>query len=242
MYREITFHLDSRHRDASKYPSPNDYVVDLPETLRDVVSVELVYASYTKFCADDYFILSIDELEPNLLSCSQNAQNAFTQLPLLNDNVNTYNSRMQYRSIKRFLQPRSSLSKMTVRMLLNSGTMAPIREHVMRFEIRCRVDAPAPDEFTMRAYPSEGRAGGSAAPTGSYRAARAATGSRGSEGRKEFDAYAHSRAGEGGQYRELFPDAASPPTSAKKVAAIALLTVGAGAAASYLAYNMFYAS
>jgi hypothetical protein len=146
--REIALHVDSRDRDIKKHPSPSEYVVDLPETFRNVLSVELVYATYTKFCNEDYFVMSVAELEPNLVSCSQDALNAFTHLPLTsNTTLNTYNGRTQYRSIKTFLQPCPSITKLTFRMTLNGGAPAPIMDHVLRFEIRCLVSAPPPCRF-----------------------------------------------------------------------------------------------
>jgi hypothetical protein len=218
----VTLHLDSRQRDVAKYPSPSSYVVQLPETLRDVVSAELVYASYQKFCNDDYFVLSVAELEPNMISLSHNSHLAFTQLPLLNDNINTYNSRTHYRSVKRFQQPRASISRLTVRVMMNSGAAAPIKDHVMRFEFRCLVNAPSP-------Y-SEGR--GESSFLGGGGKSRDAS---------SYEAYADAviagdDTGISGSVQAVDSDEEAARRR-KQVAAV--VTLGAGAALTYYAYRNF---
>lgn len=130
----VVLHVDSRQRDTTKYPSPNAYVLDLPEPLRNVSSVELVYAVYHKFGNETYFTLSVEELEPNVVSCSNSVTRSFTQLPLLNMDLNVY-THMAYRSVKRFAQPRGKISRLTIRLLNQDGRLAPIKEHVLRFEV-----------------------------------------------------------------------------------------------------------
>jgi hypothetical protein len=50
------FIVDSFHRDKSKYPNANNYVINMPETIRDIVSIELLYAKFpcTTFYLNEY--------------------------------------------------------------------------------------------------------------------------------------------------------------------------------------------
>jgi hypothetical protein len=50
------FVVDSSHRDTNKYPNPNNYVINMPETIRNIVSIELLYAKFpcTTFYLNEY--------------------------------------------------------------------------------------------------------------------------------------------------------------------------------------------
>lgn len=179
--QEVVLHVDSRGRDVKKYPSPCSYVVDLPETLRDVLSVELVYASYATSMwgggeeegdappSPTYLVLSVAELEPNIVSCSQGSHHAFTHLPLgphlaAPAAALTYSPRTHYRSIRRFQpQPRASIARLTIRIGVDgSGGVLPppptfVKDHVLRFEIRFLVGSASADDATPSS-PPRGRA------------------------------------------------------------------------------------
>jgi hypothetical protein len=128
------FVVDSRKRDRSLYPESSSYVVDFERTYRDVVSVELTYAIYSKFGDEDYVNLFVEELPTDTNSNAQGSKGAFTQLPLLTPK-NEY-TKERGRSIYMFSRPLSKLSKFTLRFRGYDGAYYPIREHMMRFEIR----------------------------------------------------------------------------------------------------------
>lgn len=127
--------IDSRYRDKTKYSATNEYVVDFPHPFKNVVSVELVHAIYEKFGVEQYINLYIEELAPNLHSNNNIIAGAFTQLPLINP-LNAYDS-SQFRSVRLFDQPLSKLSRLSMRFLAPDGSLYPIKEHFLRFEIRC---------------------------------------------------------------------------------------------------------
>lgn len=127
--------VDSRARDRALYPDPASYVVPFDRVFKEVVSVELVYALYSKAGDEDYVNLAIDELSPNAVSNSNAVAGAFTQLPLRKPK-NEY-SRGTFRSIKVFPAPLNKLGRFTVRFVSFAGGAYPIREHMLRFEITC---------------------------------------------------------------------------------------------------------
>lgn len=133
--------IDSRNRDFRRHPRACLYSMDLPEVLRDVVSVALVFAVYEKFGSEYYCHLSIAELDPAVVTpCSTcNAvHNGFTQLPLLDERINVFAG--QYRAERTFAQPLAKLHRLSFRFLVRDGKLAPFKDHIMRFEVRC---APA---------------------------------------------------------------------------------------------------
>jgi hypothetical protein len=127
--------IDSRYRDKTKYASTAEYVIDFPQPFKNVISVELVHAVYEKFGIEQYINLYVEELSPNLASNNNIVAGAFTQLPLI-EPLNSYDQ-SKFKSIRKFEQPLSKLSRMSFRFIAPDGSLYPIKEHFLRFEIRC---------------------------------------------------------------------------------------------------------
>nr|WRJ69935.1 hypothetical protein TetV2_00490 [Oceanusvirus sp.] len=135
MPRHVVF-IDSRHRDAGAYPDANRYVIHLDDTLRNVDSIELVFAVVYKFGTEDVVSLFIDEIPNRIYSNAQAVTDAFTQLPLVhyvNEYHGGYNS---YQSYKKFRVPIERLSKLTISFKDSSGLLVKMLDHVLRFEIK----------------------------------------------------------------------------------------------------------
>ena len=126
--------IDSRKRDRFLFPDASRYVVDFDRVFKDIVSVELVYALYGKFGDEDYVNLYIEELVPNMVSNCTRIGGSFTQLPLLQPK-NEYTSASKFRSVKVYPTPLNKLAKFHVSFMGFDGSLYPIREHMMRFEI-----------------------------------------------------------------------------------------------------------
>lgn len=139
--------IDSRSRTTESYPFPNMYVVDLPHVLKNITSVELVFALYEKANAslqDTYVNLKVDELQYNTLSNNNNLTQSFTQLVFTSSCAGpcTYDATM-FRSIKYFDQPLSKLGRMTISFVSSDGIPFDISEHFLRFEVKCiKSDSP----------------------------------------------------------------------------------------------------
>jgi hypothetical protein len=136
--RPYTYYLaiDSRYRDKNRYPTPNYFAYDLNNTLKNVMSIELVYAIYDKIGTEKYVNLQINDLcDSNHLSNASGMESAFTQLPLLNY-TNEYTSN-QFKSIHVFNPPIAKLSRMTFNLFTASGQQYQGRDFFMRFEIVC---------------------------------------------------------------------------------------------------------
>lgn len=137
--RVRTIIVDSRQRDKRAYPSPNSYVVKLSEELRNVESLELVYAIYPTFGTESYVNLFVSELEERgsvVTLDSAEVGGAFTQLPLIHP-VNEYTPARHFRSISSFRIPLARLSRLTLRFTDAFGVPYVIQDHFLRFEAVC---------------------------------------------------------------------------------------------------------
>jgi hypothetical protein len=146
--------IDSSYRDISKYPHAHTYVVTFDNIFKDVVAVQLVFAVYEKSGLDTYVNLQIDELSPNIISNSTYLADSFCQLPLLSP-LNTYNTSM-YRCIKTFEKPLSKLSKLSIKFLKPDGTAYQMRDHFLKFEIKCMKFSGSTKEWRHNEVFSEG--------------------------------------------------------------------------------------
>ena len=137
--RVRTIIVDSRQRDKKAYPSPNSYVVKLSDELRNVESLELVYAIYPTFGTESYVNLFVSELEERgsvVTLDSAEVSGAFTQLPLINP-INEYTPARHFRSISSFRIPLAKLSRLTLRFTDAFGAPYVIQDHFLRFEAVC---------------------------------------------------------------------------------------------------------
>jgi hypothetical protein len=128
--------VDSHDRDKTLYPIPQSYVFRFPETITNVMEVELVYAQYEKFGPDGYCMLVIEECAPNIVVMNSSRRaNAFTVMPTM-ESTNEYKSDA-YRSFKRFNPPLAKLDRLSISFLMASGRPArSFKEHMLRFEVR----------------------------------------------------------------------------------------------------------
>lgn len=125
--------IDSRNRDKTNFQNPNHYIYEFDDVLKNVESVELVYAIYDKVGTDFYVNLHISELGTNAISNNPAIRESFTQLPLLTY-LNEYSSD-KFRSMKLFPKPIPKLQRLTFRFTRFDGTLYPMMEHMLIFQI-----------------------------------------------------------------------------------------------------------
>lgn len=131
--RSIYLTLDSRNRDTGTYPLSNHYIYKFDDVIKNVESVELVYAIYDKVGTDFYANIHIEEISPNTISNNSHIRDSFTQLPMLTY-LNEYTTK-QFRSIKVYNKPISKLTKFSIRFLKYDGSLYPMNEHLLIFQI-----------------------------------------------------------------------------------------------------------
>lgn len=127
--------IDSQYRDLEKYASPSQYTISFESIFKNVVSFQLVFAVYEKNGVEPYVNLVIEEMSPNLISNSNPISGSFCQLPLISP-LNTYNTSL-YKCVKTFEKPLAKLSKLSIKFVKSDGTLYPMREHFLKFEISC---------------------------------------------------------------------------------------------------------
>jgi len=131
------FTVDSRLRDQELFPNPAKYVVDIETPYKNVIKVELVNAVYEKYGTENYLNLHIDELDGNLETNNNAVRGVFTQLPLILP-LNVYNGgKESFRSVRLFERPLGKLARMTITFTNFDGTLYPMQDHLLRFEITC---------------------------------------------------------------------------------------------------------
>ena len=109
--------------------------MDLDTPLKNIVSIELVYALYDKLGTERYINVCIPEIRNSVISNNNIMSGAFTQLPL-NYHTNEYTAD-KFRSIKVFNPPLTKLNKITIILLSAEGEPYPIHDYFARFEIVC---------------------------------------------------------------------------------------------------------
>jgi hypothetical protein len=141
--------IDSRFRDSNKYPNSSNYQIDLNYVFKNVVSITLTYAMYDRdqntVLSIPYVNMYIDEVNANTIASSQYIARSFTQLPLTST-TNTFDSSM-FKASRVFEKPMSKLAKLTVLFMDSHGNMYPMRDHMLRFEVKC-MSTSAPKEWT----------------------------------------------------------------------------------------------
>ena len=126
--------ISSVARDVVKYPSPSYYVVQLEDTIRDVASIELVYAMYDRVTNDRFVSLVMREAVSDVVSNCNTASRAFTQLPMTHS-ITEYTSHL-FRSVYTYPGgPLAKLDRLTIAFAAPDGTLYPMRDHLLRFEL-----------------------------------------------------------------------------------------------------------
>lgn len=136
------FLIDSRSRNKNVYPDASRYAVNIATPFKNVVKVELANAIYERNGQENFVYLNIDELDGNLETNNNEVRGSFTQLPLLHS-VNNYNSGItHFRSVRLFERPLARLARMSISFLNHDGSLYPMQDHALRFEITtCKNDA-----------------------------------------------------------------------------------------------------
>lgn len=139
--------IDSSQRRNPDKCTPGEYTVYLDTDIKNVISIELVFAIYEKITPDTYVSLFIDEIvDSYIISNSSFIRRAFTILPMM-DYINTYTI-SNYRSIAYFPdKPILKLSKMSLRFTTPCGKVYPMRDHLLRFEVKTTNNVRIPEIF-----------------------------------------------------------------------------------------------
>lgn len=138
--------IDSRERIHKIYPNANDYVINLDNIMKNVISVNLIYAIYPKSGIEFYVNLMIDEFNSKCISNNQVLRESFIQLPLLNY-FNEF--RQDVHNKVTFLKPISKLSKLTLKFVDVFGEKYEIGDHFLRFELEYYVYDSNPEYHSL---------------------------------------------------------------------------------------------
>ncbi|AUF82606.1 hypothetical protein TetV_524 [Tetraselmis virus 1] len=129
------YYVDVDSRNISANHTTSDYVVELTETLKNVISIELQYGVFNKTGVENYAVLSIGELPKTsrVGNISYNGE-SFTIIPLTQTRT-IYSPALFYPSYMGFDLPIERLRKLSIQFRNYQGELEPIGEHSMLFKI-----------------------------------------------------------------------------------------------------------
>lgn len=130
--------IDSRERDVNIYPNPNQYVIHLENSIKNVESIVLLHAIYPKKHGTELYVtLHVDELHPKAVSNNDGLKKSFAQLPMINF-LNEYKhdlSTPNHLTGRIFEQPLAKLNKLSISFLDFNGELSVMGEHFLKFEV-----------------------------------------------------------------------------------------------------------
>jgi hypothetical protein len=124
--------IDSRERNLDIFPESNKYVINLEDTIKNVISFNLEYAVYPKHGIEFYVNMHIEEINYNRLSSNRWLRDSFIQLPLI-DYLNEFKSDESNKV--EFPKPISKLSKLSISFIDFAGNPYSMGEHFLRFNL-----------------------------------------------------------------------------------------------------------
>ena len=122
----------SKTRDLVYFPTPGRYTIELPSTLKNITSVELIQAiipDKNNITSEPYLLLQIEEFNDNnnMISTDRNLSNAFAILQLAPPNTTGgfiyMDKKIHENTIKYYKEPKASLSKMTISITDSDGNV-----------------------------------------------------------------------------------------------------------------------
>ena len=132
-YKEHYVFIDSRNRDRTKFPSPNNYTVqfnngddgNIREQFKNIVSIQLVDAIIPDAVASlvPYLTLDIPELRPSYAGTNSHLSNTFGIL--LPETTGTPFARCKFVSpvLNKYRTPRASLNKLSLKFKNSDGSL-----------------------------------------------------------------------------------------------------------------------
>lgn len=122
--------VSSKNRNTTQYPSVSNYVVDFQHEFKNIHSIELIQAivpDKNDVTTEPYLLLKIDELEDVMISADRNVSDAFAILqlcpPTSAGSFIQIDKRIHENVIKYFKTPKSTLSRMTIKITDCDGNL-----------------------------------------------------------------------------------------------------------------------
>ncbi len=128
-YSSITYYLTmtSLERDTNVYPNPNYYHIDLPQDFKNIYSIELLQSiipQKTEITNQPFLLLQIPEFYSVITSNTQFLSSSFATLPIsVPTNTTGYLNITHHNNIKIFNTPKSTLSKITIKLALYDNSI-----------------------------------------------------------------------------------------------------------------------
>lgn len=113
--------ISSLERDTTVFPNPGRFSLHLSKELKNIISIELIQAiipNVNSVTSEPYLLLKIDELEDVMESNDRNISDAFALIQMAQPTggfIHT-DKRVYENTVKTFLTPKASLSKMTLKI------------------------------------------------------------------------------------------------------------------------------
>lgn len=131
-YEKVDHYLtvSSKDRDTSQSPSESNYMVNFQQEFKNIHSIELIQAiipDKNDVTSEPYLLLQVEELENIMVSNDRNVSDAFAILQLCRPTTTgafiNIDKRIHENVVKYFKTPKSTLSRMTIKITDCDGTL-----------------------------------------------------------------------------------------------------------------------
>lgn len=129
-YKQDFLAINSGSRDKTLYPSPNNYVIELPKEYKNIKCIELLDATIpdkNDVTQQPYLLLNIKEINDVVDSIDPNIQKSFAVLkmdtPIKSGYYITLDKICWEKMPKIYRQPKASLSKFSITITDRSGNL-----------------------------------------------------------------------------------------------------------------------
>lgn len=120
----------SKDRDASRYPNPNSYTIDIDNDLKNIRSIELYSAilpNVNSILSEPYLLLNIDEISGTFSSPNQHISDCFSILAMSSATAGNFVhiKSNHYANIQKtyYGAPKAKLNKMSISFKKEDGTL-----------------------------------------------------------------------------------------------------------------------
>ncbi len=133
-YYQVEHYLtvSSKERNVSLYPSVSHYSLELQKEFKNIYSIELIQGIIPDkptgtVATEPYLLLKIDEIDDVMSSNDTNIAQSFAILslcrPITDDGFIHIDKKIHENTVKYYQTPKSSLSRMTVSITKEDGTL-----------------------------------------------------------------------------------------------------------------------
>ncbi len=122
--------INSKDRNVTDYPNSNHFCIFFDDTFKNISKIELIQAiipDKNSVTSEPYLLLNIDEISETMYANDKYISDSFAVLqlckPITTGGFINIEKRIHENVVKYYNTPKSSLSKMTIKIMTTSGSL-----------------------------------------------------------------------------------------------------------------------